>query len=178
MTNFGKEQSEKYGVRGWLLLLCFALTIGSPLRTLYNFITSYNETVALFDLFPGLKNLFYIDGCLSAVLMILSIRAGIALWTIKEGAVKTAKNYLLIFLGYSVIAIFLPFVAGLPSEANDVMIPEVIKSTVQSLVFFGIWYSYLNTSKRVKATYNSDINSDTSEYISNESEINNEIESK
>ena len=175
MSDFREEQSGKSGVGGWLLLLCFALTIGSPLRSLYNFIVGYNETAALFDLFPGIRNIFYIDGFLSAILMILSIRAGIALWTIKPGAVNIAKTYLWIFLGYSVIAIFLPFVAGLPSEANSVMISEVIKATLQSLAFFGIWYSYLNTSKRVKTTYDFDINSDTSENSSNESEINNEI---
>ena len=170
MSEFKNEQSEKSGVGGWLLLLCLALAIFSPLRTLYNLITSYNETVSLFNLYPGLRNLLYIDGFLSIAIMILSIRAGIALWTIKLNAVKIAKNYLWIFMGYSVVAIFLPFTAGLPSEANDAMIPEVIKSFVQSLIYFGIWYSYLNVSKRVKATYYSEM----SENISNETEITNE----
>ena len=168
MSDLRNEQSEKSGVGGWLLLLCFALTIGSPLSTLYNLITFYNETATLFDLCPGLRNLLYIDGFLSVVLMALSIRAGIALWTIKQNAVKIAKNYFWIFMGYSVVAIFLPFTAGLPSEANDAMIPEVIKGFVQSLIFFGIWYSYLKVSKRVKATYYSVM----SENISNETETN------
>jgi hypothetical protein len=156
MSDFKNEPLERYkSVGGWLLLLCFALTIGTPLRTLFNLITSYRETSPYFDLFPGLQNLLYIDGFVSIVLIILSIRAGIALIRIKPGAVKTAKNYLLIFLGYSVIAVFLPFTAGLPSEANDAMIPEIAKSAVQSLFFFGIWYWYLNVSKRVEATYKS-----------------------
>jgi len=154
MTGYNNEQLVKYkSVGGWLLLLCFALTIGSPLRTLYNLITTYNEIFQYFDQFPGMQNLLYIDGFLSVVLMGFSIRAGIALWSIKPRAVKIAKNYFLIFLGYSVIAVFLPFTAGLPSEANDAMIPEVIKGTMQSLFFFGIWYWYLNVSTRVKATY-------------------------
>lgn len=154
MTDFSNEPLGKYkGVGGWLLLLCFALAIGSPLRTAYNLITSYNETYHYFDQFPGLQNLLFIDSILSAMLMILSIRAGIALWSIKPGAVKIAKNYFLTFLGYSAIAVFLPFTAGLPSEANDSMIPEVAKGAVQSLFFFGVWYSYLTVSKRVKATY-------------------------
>lgn len=171
MSDLKNEQSEKSGVGGWLLLLCFALTIGSPLGILYNLITSYDETSTLFDLYPGLQNLLYIDGFLSTVLMLLSIRAGIALWTIKPNAVKTAKNYFWIFLGYSVVAIFLPFIAGLPSEVNVATIPEVIKGFVHSLVYFGIWYSYLDVSKRVKATYNSDI----SDNISIETETNEEI---
>jgi hypothetical protein len=165
-SDINNEQLEKYkGVGGWLLLLCFALTIGSPLRTLYSLIASYNTTSQYFDQFPGLQNLLYIDGFLSIFLMALSIRAGIALWSIKPRAVRIAKNYFLIFLGYSVIAIFLPFTAGLPSEANDTIISEVTKGTIQSLVFFGIWYWYLNESKRVKATYISFPISEESENI-------------
>lgn len=148
------EPLDKYrGVGGWLLLLCFALTIGSPLRTIYNLITSYNETSQYFNQFPGLQSVFYIDGLLSAVIMALSIRAGIALWSIKHRAVNIAKNYLLILLGYSVIAVFLPFAAGLPSDVNDAMVPEVAKGAIQSLFFIGVWYWYLNVSKRVKETY-------------------------
>ena len=158
MSDFRKELSEKSGVGGWLLLLCIALTIISPLRSIYSFVTSYYDSAILFDQYPGIKNIFYIDGFLSAILMILSIRAGSALWTIKPGAVSIAKNFLLIFLGYSVIAIFLPFTAGLPSEANSAMIIEGVKNIFQSLIFFGIWYSYLNVSKRVKATYCADTN--------------------
>jgi hypothetical protein len=140
-------------VGGWLLLLCFALVIGSPLRTLYNMISSYQEAAALFSLFPGLYNLFFIDSFLGILLMILSIRAGVALWSLKPSAVKTTKNYLLFLLGYSFLALFLPFTAGLPAEANKLMIPELAKGLLQSLVFIGIWYWYLNDSKRVKQTY-------------------------
>jgi hypothetical protein len=98
-------QQEKYkDVGGWLLLLCFGLTIGAPARTLYNLFSSYNETSQYAELFPGLLNIIYIDSIISVLLMVLSVRAGLALWTIKPGAVKTAKNYFLFFLGYAVIA--------------------------------------------------------------------------
>lgn len=100
MTYSNNEQLGKYkGVGGWLYLLCFALTIGSPLRTLYNLSTPYNETSQYFDQFPGLQNILYIDGFLSVLLMVLSIRAGIALWSIKPGAVKIAKNLSFDFFG-------------------------------------------------------------------------------
>ena len=147
--NFGKYQS----VGGWLYLLCFSLIIGGPLRTLYNLLTSFNEVSPLFEQFPGLEILVYVDSFLSVTLMIFSVRAGNALWTFKPKAVKTAKNYFLIFLVYSVVAAFLPFVVGLPSEFMEAMIPEVMKSSIQALVFFGIWYSYLHVSKRVRETY-------------------------
>jgi len=148
------EQSKQYkGVGGWLLLLCCVLTIFSPLGTLANLIASYEESALYFDVFPGIKKVIYIDTFLSILLMIKSVRAGIALWSVKPGAVKTAKNYFLIFTGYCIVVFFLPFTAGLPSEANDVMLLEGFFELIKSSVFFGIWYSYLNVSKRVKATY-------------------------
>lgn len=155
MTELNNEQNvSEIGVKGWLLLFCLSLTIFSPIRTFYYLFTSYDELASLFYLFPGVKNLLYIDGTLSIILMIISIRAGIALWSIKPGAVKTAKNYLLFFLGYTVIALFLPFTAGLPAEANEVMIPEMAKGGIKALIYFGIWFWYLNVSTRVAATYN------------------------
>lgn len=178
MSDFNNEQLIKYKrVGGWLLLLCFVLTIGSPLRTVYNLVSSYNETELYFNQYPGLKNLFYVDGFLSLILMILSMRAGFALWSIKPGAVKIAKNYFLMFLGYSFIAIFLPFTAGLPAEVNDAMIPLVANGAIKSILFFGVWYWYLNVSKRVEATYRSFAFSETTEILTHENESsNNKVE--
>jgi hypothetical protein len=153
-SEYRNEQLYKYkGVGGWLLLLCFALTIGSPLRTLYNLMNSYNESSQYFQQFPRLQYLLYVDGFLGLFLMVLSIRAGSALWNVKPGAVKIAKNYFMFFLGYSIFAVFAPFTVGFPSEVNDALIPEVAGGAMQSLFYFGIWYMYLNQSKRVKATY-------------------------
>lgn len=152
------EVETKYkGVGGWLRLLCFIFTVCTPLLTLYALSASYKESHLYFNRFPGLQAIFYIDSFLCAILIILSIRAGIALWRIKPRAVKIAKNYLLFYLVFSIIEIFLPFFAGLPQQVNEAMIPMVLKVAVQSITFFGIWYSYLSFSKRVKITYNSSL---------------------
>lgn len=152
--HFYNKQNKYKSVEGWLSFLCFIFVIGTPAGTLYNLGSSYTETVQYFEQFPGLLTIFVIDSILSIALMIFSIRAGIALWNIKPRAVRIAKNFLLLFLGYSVIIIFLPFMAGLPSEVNDAMIPDIVKGAVKGLFFFGIWYSYLSISKRVLGTYN------------------------
>ena len=165
------EDVDKYKrVGGWLSLLCFALIVGNPLRTIYTLVSSYIKTNQYFDIYPGLEYLFYIDSLLSLFLMAFSIRAGLALLMIKPGAVKTAKNYLFLFLGYSVIAIFLPFMVGLPSRANEVLIQEIIKSVMQSMFYFVIWFWYLSASKRVAATYSSYSTDTISEVLSPESE--------
>lgn len=140
-------------VGGWLLLLCIVLTILSPLRTFINLVYSYSVTAPYFGYYPELKTLFIIDGVLSTALMAFCIRAGIALWTIKSGAVKMTKKFLILFLCYAGISVILPFMVGLSEEEANEMVPEVVKSLAQALIFFGIWYSYLNVSKRVKATY-------------------------
>jgi hypothetical protein len=153
-SHLNNEHNKYKSIEGWLSLLCFVLIIGSPLSTLYNLVTSYIDISQYIDQFPGLLIILCIDSMLSITLMILSIRAGMALWNIKPAAVRIAKKYLLLFLGYSVIALFLPFMAGLPSESNDAMVPEIVKGAFQSILYFGIWYSYLSISKRVLNTYN------------------------
>jgi hypothetical protein len=180
MSNFDNEQITRYtSVGGWLLLFCLGLTIFSPLLTIFNLVTTYEQTYQFFDQYPGFQTIYYVDGFLSTILMLLSIRAGIALWGIKPGAVQTAKTYLLLFLGYTVVAIFLPFMAGLPSSVNDAMIPEVVKGAIKSVVYVAIWYSYLNVSKRVHATYTTYSIPEESLNISSEpetSEVKNETE--
>jgi hypothetical protein len=61
------------------------------------------------------------------------------------------------------------------------MIPEVAKVAIQSLLYFGTWYWYLNVSKRVKATYQLNPISEESENIyleSVKSDTNDENEEK
>jgi len=146
-------ENQHYGVKGWLLLFCLSLTIFSPLYTLYNLGVSYEASSTLFNRYPDLQNVFIIDLILSLGLTAFSIYAGRALWNIKPGAVKIAKTYLLVFLGYVIIASILPFKAGLPASANDIMMEEVIIGAIRSVFYVVIWYWFLNVSKRVKATY-------------------------
>lgn len=146
--------NEKYSrVGGWLLLLCIVLCFSTPLSSVYNFYTGFVESQPYFDTFPGILNLVIMDGILSFIVIFMSIRAGIALWFIKPNAVYIAKNYFWIFLGYSIIAVFLPFTAGLPVESYEAMIMESVKNLFQNIFYFGVWYSYLNLSSRVAQTY-------------------------
>lgn len=141
------------GVGGWLLLFCLGLSVFSPLITLGSLVASYSESSQYFDRFPGLLATIVIDTFLCVGLMVFSIYAGVGLWRTRPGAVQTAKRYLLWSLAYYAVAAVLPFMAGLPSQANDAMMAEVVKETVRGVVYFAIWYSYLNKSERVKATY-------------------------
>jgi hypothetical protein len=148
-------QPRYKGVAGWLRFFCIVLTVITPLLSLLLLAKSYNDTCKYFDRFPRLAVIMGIDSLLSLSLMGYSIYAGVGLWRIRPGAVRTAKRYLVSYLVYLVIAAVLPFTAGLPSAANTAMLGVIFKGFVRGGIFFGIWYSYLGTSQRVKATYQS-----------------------
>lgn len=151
----GSNAEEKYkGVGGWLLFFCVGLTILSPLRGAFALIQGYNQSNPYFDRFPGLRTLTMIDMPVSIALMGFSIYAGVGLWSIRPGAVRTAKRFLIVTLVYLVVSsFFLPFIVELPERATSAMLPEIVKGFFQGLVFVVIWLMYLNKSRRVKATY-------------------------
>lgn len=154
---FGKRSEnidEGYrGVSGWLLLFCLSLTVFGPVISICSTVVYYSQFYQYFDPFPGLFFITVIDIILTVVLMSFSIYAGVKLWRVRQGAVQTAKKYLFCFLAYQVVAAVLPFMAGLPAAANNAMIAEVAKDIFRGIIYFVIWYSYLNTSQRVRATY-------------------------
>ena len=151
------EVQPKYkGVGGWLLLLCLTLTIFRPLFTLIGLVSALNTASLLSTQFPSFFTFVVIDTILSVGLMCFSIYAGVALWTVKSGAVKIAKTYLLVFIAYAVIENFLLFTVGLPSQ-SDIVLEEGIKQIIRSAAYFFVWYAYLTKSERVKATYSDDL---------------------
>jgi Protein of unknown function (DUF2569) len=150
-TRLLPTEPEYKGVRG--LLFCLSLTVFSPLLTMGSLGMGYSESSKYFDQFPGLRVITVIDIFLTLVIVAFSIYAGAGLWCIRPGAVQMAKRYLLCFLGYHALAAILPFMAGLPSAATDAMIMPIAQDTLRSVISFAIWYSYLNNSKRVKATF-------------------------
>ncbi len=141
------------GIGGWLLILCLGFTVFSPLITLVQLIVEYNNASNYSDRFPDLMVVTVIDIILSLGMTTFSIVAGINLWQIRPGAIQLAKKYLLCVLGYCVIAAILPFMAGLPSSANSALGSHAVKVIFMGGIYFAIWYSYLNKSQRVRATF-------------------------
>jgi len=96
-----------------------------------------------------------IDGLLCSLTVAFSVYAGIRLWDIRPGAVRTAKRFLWCIVGYHAVLLFLPFLAGLPKIATGAMIVSAVTELMGALVYVGLWTSYLNRSQRVRATYDS-----------------------
>ena len=141
------------GVDGWLAFLCFGLVVGNPVRTVYQWMADSPETSRVLAMFPRLRTIFLFDTCLTLVLMLFSVVAGLALWNRYPNAVGIAKAFLLSALGYSVLTAFLMMTADLPAELTAAVSSESAKTVIQSLIVVAVWYAYLSFSKRVKNTY-------------------------
>lgn len=151
--NPNPEGPVRARIGGWLLLLIISLTFLNPGVTIYNLYTGYREAHTIFYLFPGLRTTFIIDIILSAGMIAFSLYAGISLWRIKPNAVRVAKKYMLAAAAYALVGAVLPFLAGLPARANESMVGPGLVQFFQTLIYVGVWASYLNKSKRVQAIY-------------------------
>jgi hypothetical protein len=156
-ADYGSNESQvetKYrSVGGWLLLFCLILTVFSPLGNMIIYVATFDKVTCYFEQFPGLKTPFIIETTLTIGLMAFSVFAGICLWQIRPNAVSIAKAYLAVFLGVAILEIFLPLTGGLPPEVWGPVVKEGFRQAAGQYMFYWIWSSYLNKSKRVAATY-------------------------
>jgi hypothetical protein len=146
--------SRYKGVKGWLLLFCISLTVLNPLVAIIRLGHDIEFVSRFSSIYPALRTELMIDGILSVAITGFSIYAGICLWRVASRAVQKAQTLLLCLLVYAAIVAFLPLMVGLPIPGRDAIVFETIKSgIVPSIIYFWVWNSYLNTSERVKATY-------------------------
>jgi hypothetical protein len=130
------------GIKGWLLFFAITLTIIRPLYLLFDVIVNssfYSYSSGVYDL----ASLLWVLG-----IAIWSMIVGIAIWKIKEKAIIWAKELLILSLVIGLVFTFL--YSGLYTlEEQEILFVDLLRS----LVFFGIWFSYLSVSKRVKNTF-------------------------
>ena len=114
----------------------------TPLYLLFDVITNpsfYSFSSGVYDL----ASLLWIF-----VIAIWSIVVGISIWNKKERAIIWAKELLIVSLILGEIFTFLYFDLY-TLEEQDLLFIDLFRS----LIFFGIWFSYLSVSKRVKNTF-------------------------
>lgn len=128
------------GVRGWLLFLCVSMTILYPLGVMAGH-GSQGEDVW----HPTVPMIF--DLAMAA----WSIYAGICLWRVRTGAVKTARIFLWSLTGLNVVLVALVFLS--PGDASDEERSKALVSCIGVILASTARLAYLDTSKRVKATY-------------------------
>jgi hypothetical protein len=156
MPNPSETKTE--GVAGWLFFLCIILTVLQPAYLIISLISAWSNQ-AILNRFPGFTVALAVGTVGDLALAGYSIYAGICLWSIRPNAVSVAKGYLLTMLAYSIVMPFLVIgLSDLPSYANNVMAAEGFKDFLRNLLGFGVWFSYLNVSKRVASTYGAGAN--------------------
>jgi hypothetical protein len=144
---------EKYKkIGGWLLVLCVILIFVSPITNTYSLWVSF-KTLSHFFEYPLVEIYAYSYAILNIGLIVLSIRAGVALNEKKTNCIKTTKNYLKIYLAFFLISTISFFFIAVPPELEPQITGEFLMEIIRPFIFFYIWYSYLNKSERVRLTY-------------------------
>lgn len=149
------ESLKTVQVTGWLLFLCLVLTFAYPASSLYSiFAYTIPRLVEVPRSAPAIV-LLSIDSILVGALAVLSFIAGLKLWLVKPNAVRFARRYLLIYLlgnfSYFILWILITRPRQLATYAGMGWF-----HAAGPLAFFFLWYSYLEHSKRVRATYSSE----------------------
>ncbi len=148
------NKSEQHrGVRGWLLILCLNVAILDPLTMLFTVFVVTSATKPYFGEHPELFRLCLASGICRLALAVFSVYAGVALWKIVPGALSIAKKYLLAVALYSVVALLLPVLVGVPAESYQEMAGQTFFNSLLTVTYATAWYMYLQRSRRVKATY-------------------------
>ncbi len=149
------ELSRYKGVRGWLLALCLMLTVVGPLITTWLMAYEYLASAPYFASFGGLQAAIFFSIAIKACVVVFGVYAGVRLWSIRPGAVDTAKYALVFGLVADALTTTLQTAFGPTSVADGQLYYEVTMRIIPSLIFFGICLAYLNKSTRVHVTYQS-----------------------
>lgn len=139
------------GVGGWLRFFVVIRIYLDPIFTAIMLILAWVGYVSLAeDHGRGIIVSGLIDTVVDIALTVRGIQIGIGLRDLRPRAVQSAKQWLLLVLGWTIISPVPALVLGFPAK---MLVPDAFKGIVRQLISFVIWYSYFNNSKRVRATY-------------------------
>ena len=147
------DTSGRKGVRGWLLVFCLMLTVIGPLISSWLMAYKYVSLEPSFAVSRSLEVATFISIVIEACSVAFGVYAGIRLWSIRPGAVDTAKQALLIGLAANVVTTALLIATGPTSNAEGRLLHEVTMKLIPDFIFFAVCFAYLNKSSRVHVTY-------------------------
>lgn len=141
------------GVRGWLLLLCWMLTVVGPLACLALVVTEYRHIAARAAESPGVLAATVVWIAITASSVAFGMHAGLRLWRIRPRAVEVAKASLLFGLAAEWVATAIESAIAPGASGAGMLSYGAVAGLVPGLVFFTVCFGYLNKSARVAATY-------------------------
>jgi hypothetical protein len=145
--------NKYYGVRGWLLFFCSLQIIFKPALTVFLWIFSSKQLDKVFRIYPALKTVSFFEIVIGSIVLIYGFSIGIIIFAKKNDAVQATKTFLWVNLAATIFLSLIPFFAGLPSNVQKYFGSQLIRNLAGMLVYFSIWITYFNRSKRVKATF-------------------------
>lgn len=147
------DMSRRKGVRGWLLVFCLMLTLVGPLISSWVMAEKYQSLAPFFAGSRSLEAAVFISIVIEACSVAFGVYAGIGLWSIRPGAVDTAKKALLLGLAANVVTTALLIATGPASAAEGRLLHQLTINIIPDLIFFTVCFAYLNKSTRVQLTY-------------------------
>lgn len=121
--------TDLQGVKGWLLFFVITVAILNPLALVGDFVLNFDQIA------PQTLILCFVWDIGLAIYCIIT---GINLWRVSKGALRQGRIWLGVMLGTGIILTIL--------SGNPVAL-------IRSIVYFGIWMTYLYKSSRVANTY-------------------------
>lgn len=137
------KNKELKGVGGWLLLFIITLVFITPLSALYYSSSDYYVIDGQFDTGLVLINIGF---------AVWAVVVGILLWGKKQNAVVRTKEFLMAYLVFNIVSVIVGAVLGGYSSDPDLLYSD-FGGLIRTVVYFAIWFSYLNVSVRVKNTF-------------------------
>ena len=143
-------------MNGWLLWLCICLALFVPFSLLRDATAFYYLSKVLEDSFKTLRILSILANSLGFVMAGFSWYTAYLLGFKRPDAVSTAKLFFVCYAIHSVlrtVAVFAYNAAAMEvdPEATDMLVHPAIY--LIGVVASTLWFAYLHTSVRVKATY-------------------------
>jgi len=138
-------------VSGWLLVLCLILTVSYPALTLYRI---FSHTIPSLIAAHALNRILLLSvySLVFIAMSGLSVVAGVRLWLVKPDAVRFARGYLVTSL-IANIAYFMFWIIVMRPTTQLAFAQMGWYHVVGPVAAVALWYSYLEHSKRVRATY-------------------------
>jgi hypothetical protein len=152
---FMDTNSKPQSIKGWLLIIAFALMVASPIKTFFNLLESFQllDDENSIQRLPGIATVVYIDSVLGVGLVIMGIIAGYYLWTVKSNAIQYVKKYLLVLNLYHIVAMLLPLTAGGSSMDNEELLKSGINDVLKTLLLSSVCFFYFMKSNQVKSLF-------------------------
>jgi hypothetical protein len=136
------DQSSAFGVRGWLVVVCFTIFPLFPFWVLLTAADGFRKLASDFTQFPAVKTVVTVEFVLAVVMAIFSSVTGLALWTRHRMALSLTQAFLPVFLVYALVEPCLMFFAGYPPEATKTIIRDAVVYGCRPFLFLLPWFFY------------------------------------